>query len=80
MLMSDSFENFAVKVSGLLMVEAGVLIHSNLQDLPEFDSMARINIGILIEEDYGYQVALDDLNSLQSLRSLYDLVKTNCRD
>jgi acyl carrier protein len=79
MSMSDSFEKFTIKISDLIMIEAGELIDSNLQDLPEFDSMARINVGLLIEEEYGYQVALDDLNSLQSLSSLYDLVKINCR-
>ena len=42
MSMSDSFEKFTVKISDLLMVEAGDLIDSNLQNLPEFDGMARI--------------------------------------
>lgn len=79
MSMSDSFEKFTVQISDLLMVEVGDLIDSNLQNLPEFDSMAKINVGLLIEEEYGYQVALDDLNTLQSLRSLYDLVQMNCR-
>jgi acyl carrier protein len=77
MSMSDTFEKFTVKIADILMVEACDLINSNLQDLPEFDSIARINVGLLIDEEYGYQVALDDLNSLPSLRALYDLVKMN---
>ena len=75
--MSDSFEKFTIKIADLLMVKSCDLIDSNLQDLPEFDSIARINVGLLIEEEYGYQVSLDDLNSLTSLCGLYDLVKMN---
>jgi acyl carrier protein len=78
--MSDTFEKFTVKIADLLMVEVDGLLNHSLQDLPEFDSMARINVALLIEEEYGYQVALDDLNSIVSLKALYDFVVTKSHD
>lgn len=72
-----SFEVFIEQVADLLMVEQEHLVGGNIQDLPEFDSMARINVGLYIEEEYGYQVSLDDLKSVNSLRALFDIVLKN---
>ena len=49
----------------------------NLNDIPEYDSMGKINISLLIEELFDFQIEYDDLNSATTLEDLYNMCLRN---
>lgn len=49
----------------------------NLNDIPEYDSMGKINISLLIEELFEFQIEYEDLNSATTLQELYKICLRN---
>ena len=49
----------------------------NLNDIPEYDSMGKINISLLIEELFDFQIEYEDLNSATTLEELYKMCLRN---
>ena len=49
----------------------------NLNDIPEYDSMGKINISLLIEELFDFQIEYEDLNSAATLEELYNMCLRN---
>ena len=49
----------------------------NLNDIPEYDSMGKINISLLIEELFDFQIDYEDLSSAATLEELYNICLRN---
>ena len=49
----------------------------DLSMLPEFDSMGKINVSLLIEEMFRFQIDFEDLNSCKTLSDLYNFCIEN---
>lgn len=66
-----NLEDFANRFAAELNIENKELLAEDLTNLPEYDSMGKINISLLIEELFGFQIDYEELNQLNTLESLY---------
>ena len=46
----------------------------NIQEIPEFDSLGKINIALMLREKYQIEAELDDLSSAETLLELYQML------
>lgn len=70
---SVSLEHFTLRFAEELKVEERKLEDADLRALPEYDSMAKINISLLIEEIFELQLDYEVLKNAKSVKELYDL-------
>lgn len=71
--MSDvTFNEFAERFSDELQVDINIALNTTLSDINEYDSMGKINASLLIEELFNFQIDFEDLNSIDTLKMLYD--------
>ena len=68
-----SFDDFSGKVADLLQIEKKTLLLCELSDISEYDSMAKINISLLIEEIFGFQIEYEHLDSASKIEDLFDI-------
>lgn len=67
-----SFNDFAVRFAEDLNIEGEQYLTEELSNVKEYDSMAKISVSILIEDIWGFQIEYDELDSLNTLISLYN--------
>lgn len=60
----DVFDN-----DGLLITRA-----TTVADIPDWDSLAQINLIVAIEKDFGIKVSLDDIETLSNVGGMLDLI------
>lgn len=72
-----TLEKFAQKFANELQVELDVALSAKLSEMPEYDSMAKINVSLLIEELFDFQIEYDDLNNAETLKDLYEICIQN---
>lgn len=67
-----TYEKFAERFADELQIHIDVAKKEKLSQIPEYDSMGKINVSLLIEELFDYQIDYDELNSKDTLASLYE--------
>lgn len=75
--MSDvTLNEFAEQFSNELQIDINIALNSMLKDIKEYDSMGKINISLLIEELFNFQIDFEDLNSVDTLKMLHEFCLT----
>ena len=72
-----SFDEFSQKFLDEINVNIEDIKDKTLGEIPEYDSMGRINISLLIEELFNFQVEYDDLSSASTIENLYNMCLIN---
>jgi acyl carrier protein len=49
--------------------------HASMSSVPSWDSMASVNLVAVVEEEFGIQVALDELEEMASFDTVLDLLR-----
>jgi acyl carrier protein len=60
----DVFDNDALEIGRATTVA----------DIPEWDSLAQINLIVAMEKDFGIKVSLDDIDTLSNVGDMMDLI------
>lgn len=68
-----TFQEFAQKFSDELEIDLEVALNEKLSSMSSYDSMAQINLSLLIEEIFDFQIKHDELQSVDTLMALYEL-------
>ena len=68
-----TLEEFAQKFADELQINIDRALIENLSAIDEYDSMAKINISLLIEELFEFQIEYDDLDSADSIKDLFEI-------
>jgi acyl carrier protein len=63
----DVFDN-----DSLVIVRA-----THVGDIPDWDSLAQINLVVAIEKDFEIKLSLEDLVTLSNVGDMMDLIQTN---
>jgi len=72
-----SFDEFSQKFLDEINVNIEDIKDKTLGEIPEYDSMGKINISLLIEELFNFQVEYDDLSSASTIENLYNMCLIN---
>ena len=72
-----TFDEFSQRFVNEINIHLDATKDVNLNDIPEYDSMGKINISLLIEELFDFQIEYDDLNSATTLEDLYNMCLRN---
>ena len=67
-----SFNEFAKRFAEELEIEGSEFISLPLSEISQYDSMGKINIGLLIEELFNYEIDYEVLENEESIKTLYD--------
>jgi hypothetical protein len=67
-----SFEHFCNQFAAVLEIEGKHFLHCPLGDIPEYDSMGRITISLMIESLFSYQIPYEILDQSKDISSLYE--------
>lgn len=67
-----SFEEFAREFASDLEIDDVQFLTSNLKDVPQYDSMGKITVSLMIEKLFGFQIAYEVLDNVETLHSLYE--------
>jgi acyl carrier protein len=67
-----SFDEFREQVAFVLKIEETQNLESPLGDIPQFDSMGKITVSLLIEDLFDFQIDYEVLARQTSLKALYD--------
>lgn len=68
-----TFDEFLRKFMAELNISHDHTTEIKLSDIPEYDSMGKINISLLIEELFGFQIEYQDLSSATTPKELFNL-------
>lgn len=64
------------KIEEVLDVEEGTITEdTDLTSLEEWDSVAKLSLTIMLEEDYGKKLTSQDLKDLKTVKMILDLMK-----
>jgi len=68
-----TFNEFAQKFADEVKIDVEAALGKSLKDISSYDSMAKINVSLLIEELFEFQIEYEVLNSADDLQALYEL-------
>lgn len=68
-----TLEEFTEKFANELEIDTETLIKNDLSEIDEFDSMGKINISLLIEDLFEFQIDYDDLDSAKTITAVYEI-------
>lgn len=71
-----TFDEFSTRFSDELSITLDVTRDLKLSEISEYDSMGKINISLLIEELFNFQIEYDHLSSADTLNTLYEICVT----
>jgi acyl carrier protein len=76
--MNDTFEQIKAGIRQLFTEAGDVMLSEDtaLEDLPDWDSMAAVNLQSYIEQEFGIAVGLDRLDEETTLGELVDHIET----
>jgi acyl carrier protein len=76
--MNDTFEQIKAGIRQLFTEAGDVMLSEDtaLEDLPDWDSMAAVNLQSYIEQEFGVAVGLDRLDEETTLGELVDHIET----
>lgn len=64
------------KIEEILDVEENTISEeTELASLEEWDSVAKLSLTIMLEEDYGKKMTSEDLKNLKTVKMILDLMK-----
>ena len=64
------------KIEEILDVEENTMSEeTELASLEEWDSVAKLSLTIMLEEDYGKKLTSEDLKNLKTVKMILDLMK-----
>lgn len=64
------------KIEEILDVEENTIFEeTELASLEEWDSVAKLSLTIMLEEDYGKKLTSEDLKNLKTVKMILDLMK-----
>ena len=66
------FNEFSEKFAEVLEIKDDKYLSAQLSDVSEYDSVGKINVSLLIEDLFHFQIDHDVLNEKDTLQSLYD--------
>ncbi|NCX94161.1 MAG: hypothetical protein EBX40_05760 [Gammaproteobacteria bacterium] len=67
-----SFEEFSSEFSKDLEINDEHYLTAQLIDVPQFDSMGKITVSLTIERLFGFQVAYEVLDKVDTIQHLYE--------
>lgn len=67
-----TFNEFVEKLAHVLKTEADSLLVKNLSEFPSYDSLAKIEVAILVEDTLGVQISQDQLDLCVTARDIFD--------
>ena len=70
-------EDFIEDLKEILEIEEELLLTTDLTEIKEFDSLARMSLIALIDEKFENQFSSDELDSITSVDSLIQLIGTD---
>jgi acyl carrier protein len=73
---NTTFDEFSARFSDELSITLDITRDLKLSEIPEYDSMGKINISLLIEELFNFQIEYDHLSSADTLNTLYEICVT----
>ena len=68
-----TFDEFSHRFADELNVNFDDLNGKTLSEIPEFDSMGKINISLLIEELFNFQIDYEDMNRASTHEELFEM-------
>ena len=66
------FNEFSEKFAEVLEIKDDKYLSAQLSDVSEYDSVGKINVRLLIEDLFSFQIDYDVLNEKDTIQSLYD--------
>ena len=72
-----TFDEFLQGFVDELNISFDDVVGKKLSEIPEYDSMGKINISLLIEELFDFQIEYEDLNTTDTVEELYNLCVRN---
>jgi acyl carrier protein len=72
-----SFAEFAKEFASDLDINDDQFLTSNLNDVPQYDSMGKITVSLTIEKLFGFQIAYEILDQADTIQSLYEYACNN---
>ena len=72
-----TFYDFSKRFADELNINIDVVVGKKLSEIPDYDSMGKINISLLIEELFNFQIEYEDLNTSGNLEELYNMCERN---
>ncbi len=79
-MLKISFEDFVQQFKNELDIQTPDFSEVNLKDVPEYDSMGKINASLLIEKIFGFQIEFEFLDTVENLKSLWIYCDRNNSD
>ena len=74
-----TFDEFLQKFLNELNIGVDDTTEKKLSEIPEYDSMGKINISLLIEELFNFQIEYEHLNTASTLEELYNMCVRNTK-
>ncbi|WP_286384373.1 acyl carrier protein [Myroides odoratimimus] len=69
-------ESFLEKIKEALEIEdRDISMNDSFKDYDEWDSLNRLSLIVMIDEEYGVQIAEDKMNTCVSLMDLYEEIQ-----
>jgi acyl carrier protein len=72
-----TFDEFSQRFADEINIDLDAAKDLKLNDITEYDSMGKINISLLIEELFDFQIEYEDLSSASTLEELYNMCVMN---
>lgn len=70
----DKIIELKKKMSELLGISERDLEKVNMSEIAEYDSMGKINVSLIIEELFEYEIDFDTLDSAQNFSDIYNIL------
>lgn len=78
-MLTVNLEQFATRFGETLEIPDDYFKSVPLKDVTQYDSMAKINVSLLIEELFGFQIDYEILDTQETLESLYNYCVLNAK-
>ncbi|MFV0208650.1 acyl carrier protein [Empedobacter falsenii] len=71
-------ENFLEKIKETFEIEdREITIEDNFKNYEEWDSLNKLSLIVMLDEEYGIQISDDKLKDLNTLQDLFDEIQKN---
>ena len=68
-----NFEAFIAKLAILLKTTPEQLLTGELSAVPSYDSLGRIEVAMLIEDDFGWLISQDELATCSNAQEIFNV-------
>jgi len=76
-MLRPNFDDFCRIVQNQLSIETKDFVDVPLQLLPEFDSLGKIRMSIVIEDTFGFELDYELMKQFKTLKELYIFCETH---